>query len=85
LIVRLVFSNFIFALYVSFKYSIIPFLFMKKKAQINYQVFFFMGLTFVGTGVVFIAAVNSGLGVAFMGLGIVWMIIGWTNKDKWKK
>ena len=85
MIVRLVFSNFIFALYVSFKYSIIPFLFMKKKAQINYQVFFFMGLTFVGTGVVFIAAVNSGLGVAFMGLGIVWMIIGWTNKDKWKK
>ena len=58
---------------------------MKKKTQINYQAFFFMGLTFVGTGVVFIAAVNSGLGVAFMGLGIVWMIIGWTNKDKWKK
>ena len=55
------------------------------KKQINYKAFFFLGLTFVGAGVVFISSVKSGLGFAFIGLGIVWMIIGGKNKDKWKK
>ena len=55
------------------------------KKQINYRVFFSMGVIFVGVGVVFTASVNSGLGVAFMVLGGLYMVIGGKNKDKWKK
>lgn len=55
------------------------------KKQINYQAIFFLGLTFIGAGVVFMAAVNPGLGAAFIGLGALYMIIGGKNKDKWPK
>lgn len=55
------------------------------KKQINYRAIFFLGITFTGAGVVFISAVNSGLGGAFIGLGVLYMIIGGKNKDKWGK
>jgi hypothetical protein len=57
----------------------------KQKNNINYQSIFFMGISFVGLGVVFIAAVNEILGVSFMIIGILNMIIGAKNKDKWPK
>ncbi len=53
---------------------------MKKKKQNkkepDYQNFFTLGIIFVGVGVVFMASVNAGLGGAFIGLGILWMLIG---------
>lgn len=55
------------------------------KKQINYKAIFFLGITFIGTGVVFLSAVNSGLGGAFIALGVLYMIIGGKNKDKWRK
>ena len=55
------------------------------KKQINYIAIFFLGITFIGTGVVFMSAVNSGLGSAFIGLGVLFMVIGRTNKGKWDK
>tara|TARA_Y100000310_G_scaffold144610_1_gene143845 strand:+ start:149 stop:325 length:177 start_codon:yes stop_codon:yes gene_type:complete len=56
-----------------------------EKRETNYKAIFFMGVTFVGVGVVFMTSVNSGLGVAFMAIGGLNMIIGGKNKDKWKK
>jgi hypothetical protein len=35
-------------------------------------------------GVVFSTAVNPGF-IGFIGLGLVYMIVGLANKDKWKK
>ena len=55
------------------------------KKQINYMAIFFLGITFIGAGVVFISAVNSGLGGAFIGLGVLFMVIGGTNKGNWGK
>lgn len=53
------------------------------KKQVNYQSLFYMGITFIGTGVVFMTSVNKGLGAAFIGIGGMFMIIGGKNKDKW--
>ncbi|MCP3682868.1 MAG: hypothetical protein GY861_09280 [bacterium] len=55
------------------------------KKQINYQAIFYMGISFVGLGVVFMSAVNAGIGAAFIGLGAMYMIIGGKNKEKWPK
>ena len=56
----------------------------KQKNNINYQAIFFMGICFVGVGVTFMAAVNAGLGVAFIAIGGLNMIIGARHKDEWK-
>lgn len=55
------------------------------KKQTNYKAMYFSGITFLGVGVVFMASVNPGLGVAFMAIGIALMITGWKNKDKWNE
>ena len=57
----------------------------QNKKQINYQAIFYMGVCFVGVGVVFMASVNAGLGAAFIAIGGLNMIIGGKNKDKWLK
>ena len=57
----------------------------KQKNNINYQAIFFMGVTFVGAGVVFMTSVNAGLGAAFIAIWAVNMVIGGKNKDKWPK
>lgn len=51
---------------------------MKKKDN----VFFTLGISFVGVSIVFIAAVNKAIGMAFMGLGIVYMVIGIKKSKK---
>jgi hypothetical protein len=58
---------------------------MMKKQETNYKAIFFSGITFVGTGVVFMTSVNVGLGAAFIGIGGMFMIIGGKNKEKWQK
>jgi uncharacterized membrane protein len=51
--------------------------------EINYQAFFSVGVVFLGAGIAMSVA-NPGLfGIA--ALGIVYMIIGLANRDKWKK
>ncbi len=55
---------------------------MKKK---NFKPFFPLGICFIGAGVTFIAAVNRGLGISFIGLGIIWMVLAIKNQDKRKK
>lgn len=58
---------------------------MKKKKQINFQAFFFSGIPFIGAGFVFIAAVNRVIGISLIGIGIIFMVLGGKNRDKWDK
>ena len=56
----------------------------KEGREVDYQSFFVMGLSFVGLGIVFTATINPGfLGITV--LGVIYIILGWKNKDKWKK
>lgn len=55
-----------------------------SKKQINYQALFYMGITFIGTGIVFIASVNLALGIAFISIGIANIVVGLKHKDTWK-
>ncbi len=57
---------------------------MTERKPTNYQAIFFMGITFVGTGVVFLSAVNKALGAAFIALGLLNMIIGGKHRETWK-
>lgn len=61
--------------------------FRKRKAgevkEINYQAFVSIGVVFLGAGIV-MSIVNPGLfGIA--ALGVIYMVIGLANRDKWKK
>ncbi|MFC1786483.1 hypothetical protein ACFLY8_00385 [Halobacteriota archaeon] len=53
-----------------------------QKQKINYDAFIPIGVCFMGSGVVFLAAVNPGVGAGLMGVGVAWMIIGLKNKAK---
>ena len=60
----------------------------KKKDQskeIDYRVFFPIGITFLSLGIVFTFAIDNPGFIGFMGLGIAYIAISITNKDKWKK
>jgi len=60
----------------------------KKKEGVyedpDYRAFFIMGICFLPMGIIFTTTVNIG----FMGitaLGIIYMVIGLSNRDKWEK
>ena len=63
-------------------------LFKKKKEgkmrTPNYKIFFILGLSWIPIGIVFLVTINTVLGIAFMGLGISYIAIGLTNRDKWE-
>jgi hypothetical protein len=50
----------------------------KQKSETDYRMFFILGAAFLPIGV---ATGNYG----FLGLAIIYIIIGLKNKDKWKK
>ena len=50
----------------------------------NFQVFFTMGISFLALGIVLSVAVGPAF-FGFVGLGIIYMVIGLANRDKWKK
>jgi len=52
---------------------------MKK---ISYDVFWILGISYIGAGVVFISVDSTGVGVALLGLGVVWVIIGLSKRKK---
>ena len=55
-----------------------------KKQNFDYKALFILGISFIGVGVVFLAAVNKAIGIAFIAMSIIYMIIGLKNKDKWE-
>ena len=60
----------------------------KKEGEMrepNYQVFFFLGTLWITIGIVFMVTINLVIGIAFMGLGLSYMVVGLSNRDKWKK
>jgi O-antigen ligase len=66
---------------------ILVFVNMKKRKtgevkEINYKAFFAMGISFVGTGTALTAAINPGF-LGITALGIIYMLIGLKNRDKW--
>ncbi len=69
---------------------IITFVMFKKKkegktGEVNYKIFFILGLVWIPIGIVYMITINTAIGIAFMGLGVVYIAIGLANKDKWKK
>jgi len=60
----------------------------KNKGEIkepNYRVFFNLGLVWLPVGVVFMIAINTVIGIVFLGLGASYLAIGLGNRDKWEK
>jgi hypothetical protein len=55
---------------------------MNDTQKPNYKAFIPVGITFLGTGVVFIAAVNPAIGLGLIGVGIAFIAVGIKNKKK---
>ena len=60
----------------------------KRKVDVkkdhDYQAFFAMGLSFFALGIALSIVVTPGF-LGFFALGVIYIIIGLKNKDKWKK
>lgn len=56
----------------------------EKPGETDYRVFFILGICWFPLGVVFMATENP-IGYVFFGLGLVYLVIGLANRDKWKK
>ena len=61
-----------------------------KTGETDYQAFFIMGLAFLPTGaammiVYFLAELPFEIGLPLFALGLIYLIIGLANRDKWKK
>jgi len=56
----------------------------KEDKEVDYQSFFIMGISFVGLGIVFTVTINPGF-LGITALGVIYILLGWKNKDKWKK
>ena len=56
----------------------------KDEKEVDYQAFFVMGISFIGMGTVFAAAINPGF-LGITALVFVYMILGMLNRDNWKK
>jgi 4-amino-4-deoxy-L-arabinose transferase-like glycosyltransferase len=54
------------------------------KQEPDYQAFFTMGLSFIAMGTALSIVINPGF-LGFLALGIIYMLWGLKNKDKWKK
>jgi flagellar basal body-associated protein FliL len=55
------------------------------KREVDYRAFFIIGISFLPLGIVLTFVVGNPGFIGFMGLGIAYIAIGLTNKDKWKK
>ena len=50
----------------------------------NYQAFFVMGISFLALGIILSSSTSPAF-YGFVGMGIIYMVIGLANRDKWKK
>lgn len=68
--------------------AVVLYIAMKKKkegtyVEPDYRVFFILGICFLPMGIVFMITVSPGFaGIA--GLGVIYMVIGLSHRDKWK-
>jgi uncharacterized membrane protein len=61
-----------------------------KAGETDYKAFFIMGVVFLPTGfammmVYFLAELPFEIGLPLFALGLVYLLIGLANRDKWKK
>lgn len=56
--------------------------FKKGKCKPNYRLFFILGTTWVSIGVVFYITTRN---VGFFVMGLIFIILGLVNKDKWEE
>jgi len=61
-----------------------------KAGETDYKAFFIMGVAFLPTGfammiVYFFAELPFEIGLPLFALGLIYLIIGLVNRDKWKK
>lgn len=68
---------------------IVSYIVMKKKKEgkyiePDYRIFFILGICFLPMGTIVMITVSPGF-IGITGLGIVYMIIGLSHRDKWKK
>jgi len=56
----------------------------KSKEEPNYLAFFIMGICFFPMGIIFTAVISLGF-MGFIGMGLIYMVIGLINREKWKK
>ena len=61
-----------------------------KAGETDYRAFFIMGIVFLPTGfammmVYFLAELPFEIGLPLFALGLVYLLIGLANRDKWKK
>jgi LPXTG-motif cell wall-anchored protein len=61
-----------------------------KAGETDYRAFFIMGVAFLPTGfammmVYFLAEIPFEIGLPLFALGLIYLIIGLANRDKWKK
>jgi LPXTG-motif cell wall-anchored protein len=70
--------------------SIISVFFVRRKRKLdgfeetNYKAFFILGITFLPLGIVLSITTDNPGFIGMSGLGAVYMIIGLSNKEKWK-
>jgi len=57
---------------------------MKDEKPTDYRAFFILGTSLVAIGISLMSLIGSAF-IALLGCGVVFMIIGLTNGDKWKK
>jgi len=55
---------------------------MTKSNKPNYKAFIPIGITFIGTGIVFMTAVNPVIGIGIAGVGIAFIVIGVKHKSR---
>jgi len=68
---------------------IVLFIVIKKKKEgkyiePDYRAFFVLGICLLPMGLILMIAITPGF-LGFAGLGIIYMIIGLSHRDKWKK
>ena len=61
-----------------------------KAGETDYRAFFIMGVAFLPTGfammmVYFLAETPFEIGLPLFALGLVCLVVGWVNRDKWNK
>ncbi len=56
-----------------------------KVIEPNYEVFFIFGIFFLPMGIVLMITIDNPAFIGITGMGLIYMVIGLANRDKWKK
>jgi len=63
---------------------LIAFILLKNKKAPRYLSLFIMGFIWFPFGIIFLQS-NYPIGFTFFALGLIYLVIGFTNRDKWMR